>query len=312
MGLLINGQWQKGSIAPQDSKGDFIRLDSVFRQTTIEPEANRYHLYISYACPWACRTLIFLVLKGLEDTISFSPVEPLMLEMGWAFGQKGTPTADPLYQLTYLHEIYQKASPTCSSKVTVPVLWDKKTQTIVNNESSEIIRIFNSGFNQFAENAYDFYPNNLQDKINEINDFVYQKINNGVYKCGFSSSQAAYERAYDNLFSALDKIEALLGQQAYLVGDNITEADWRLFTTLIRFDQVYVSHFKCNKKCLREYPNLSNYVRALYQIPGIKKTVDFNHIKTHYFGSHLFINPTGIIPKGPDIDFDAPHNRTVL
>ena len=277
MGLLINGKWEPGSIAPNDPKGQFVRLDSIFRNTTIEAEANRYHLYISYACPWACRTLIFLTLKGLEKIISFSPVEPLMLEMGWVFGQKGSPTADPLYGLNYLHEIYQKATANCNSKVTVPVLWDKKNQTIVNNESSEIIRILNSSFNQFCENAYDYYPITLKDQIDEINEFVYHHINNGVYKCGFAATQEAYNIAYDNLFSSLDKIEALLDKQLYLVGSTITEADWRLFTTLIRFDIVYVNHFKCNKKCLREYPNLSNYVRALYQMPGIKKTVDFNH-----------------------------------
>lgn len=309
MGMLIDGVWEKGTIAPHDKKGVFVRLDSTFRNRVTEPEAGRYHLYVSYACPWAHRTLIFLTLKGLENAISFSAVEPLMLEMGWAFGKKGSVTADPLYNLNYLHQIYQKSDEKCTSKVTVPVLWDKKNQTIVNNESSEIIRILNSDFSDFCQKKYDFYPIELQPQINEINDFVYDKINNGVYKCGFASSQEAYDMAYDNLFDALDKIEVLLSKQRYLVGEKITEADWRLFTTLIRFDVVYVSHFKCNKKCLREYPNLFNYLKALYQMPGIKQTVDFKHIKTHYFTSHLFINPTGIIPKGPEIDFDAPHNR---
>lgn len=309
MGMLVNGQWENTTIAPHDQKGNFVRLNSTFRNRVTEPEAGRYHLYISYACPWACRALIFLYLKGLENTISYSVVEPLMLEMGWVFGEENTPTADPIYHLKFLHQLYQKASPNCTSKVTVPVLWDKKNQTIVNNESSEIIRIFNSDFHAFCEKQYDYYPNELKIQIDEINDFIYHHINNGVYKCGFASTQKAYDLAYDHLFSALDKIETLLSKQAYLVGEKITEADWRLFTTLIRFDMVYVSHFKCNKKCLREYPNLSNYVRALYQMPNIAKTVDFNHIKTHYFGSHLFINPTGIIPKGPDIDFNAPHNR---
>ncbi len=309
MGMLVNGQWEKTPIAPQDKKGDFIRLDSTFRKNVTEPETGRYHLYISYACPWACRALIFLYLKGLEDTISFSVVAPLMLDMGWAFGEQNSPTADPIYHLKYLHQLYQKASPNGTSKVTVPVLWDKKNHTIINNESSEIIRIFNSDFNAFAKNSYDYYPSELKNSIDEINEFIYHNINNGVYKCGFASTQEAYDTAYDLLFSALDKIDTLLSKQAYLVGEKITEADWRLFTTLIRFDMVYVSHFKCNKKCLREYPNLSNYVRALYQMPRIAQTVNFNHIKTHYFGSHLFINPTGIIPKGPEINFEAPHNR---
>jgi len=316
MGILVNGQWQQAPLAPNDKAGHFIRPASSFRHiitkdenSKFKAEPNRYHLYLSYACPWACRTLIFLSLKKLENIISFSFVEPLMLENGWEFGPLGSESQDPLNQSKYLYQIYQKADPNYTGKVTVPVLWDKHTKTIVNNESSEIIRMLNSEFNNFTENQYDYYPKELRKDIDEINDFIYINVNNGVYKCGFANSQTAYEEAFDSLFSALLKLELILSRQRYLVGVKITEADWRLFTTLIRFDVVYFSHFKCNLKRIEDYPSLSNYLRELYQIPEIKATVNFKQIKQHYYGSQRFINPTGIVPKGPEIHLDSHRNR---
>lgn len=313
MGMLNKGKWEKTPLVSQDQEGNFIRPDSAFRDsitkdgsTGYKAEPNRYHLYISYACPWACRTLIFLTLKGLENIISFSTVDPLMLENGWEFNST---YQDALNHANYLYEIYVKAKPNYSGKVTVPVLWDKINMTIVNNESAEIIRMLNSEFNHYAKNQYDFYPFALQKEIDNINAFIYNNINNGVYKCGFAASQQAYEEAFDALFNALDSLEKILMQQRYLVGSDITEADWCLFTTLIRFDVVYVGHFKCNLKRIEDYPHLSNYLRELYQISGIKETVNFSHIKKHYYMSHRAINPTGIVPKGPKIDYNKPHNR---
>lgn len=308
MNMLVNGKWQKAPLAPRDKQGHFIRQDSSFRKWVTQDgssgykaEPNRYHLYVSYACPWACRTLIFRVLKGLEDIISFSVVEPVMADNGWEFGAKE--------HASYLYEIYLTADKNYSGKVTVPVLWDKKNNTIVNNESADIIRMLNSEFNAFSKNQYDFYPEKWRDEIDKINCFVYKYINNGVYQCGFAGTQAAYDEAVTNLFNALDELEERLGHQRYLVGENVTEADWRLFTTLIRFDVVYVGHFKCNLKRIEDYENLSNYVRDLYQYPGIKPTVNFYHIKQHYYRSHSSINPSGIVPKGPLVDYDRVHNR---
>lgn len=319
MGNLVNGQWQTGSIISSDKQGQFKRQRSAFRHwitqegdSGFKAEPHRYHLYVSYACPWASRALIFRTLKGLEEIISYSAVNPLMQENGWEFGNPNSATADPLLQSKYLYEIYQKADPKYTGKVTVPVLWDKKTNTIVNNESAEIIRMLNSEFNEFTKNKIDFYPKELQNEIDKMNDFIYTNINNGVYQCGFATQQEAYELAFDALFSALEQLERLLEKQRYLMGTKITEADWRLFTTLIRFDMVYVGHFKCNQRCLREYPNLWNYTRELYQIPGVKKTVNFEHIKQHYYQSHKMINPTGIIAKGPQLNFDEPHHRNHL
>lgn len=300
--MLENGTWKKGGIITSDKSGKFNRQQSQFRNKISAAEKNRYHLYVSYACPWACRTLIFRMLKGLEDTISLSYVHPLMLENGWEFGQGEM--ADPLYGFQYLYQIYQTASPNYSGKVTVPVLWDKKTQTIVNNESSEIIRILNSDFNQFATKQDDYYPEKLRAEIDEINEFVYDNVNNGVYRCGFAQTQNAYEEAFDALFVALDKLENILSKHTYLVGDVLTEADWRLFTTLIRFDVVYFGHFKCNLRRIEDYPVLFKYLYGLYHFPGIKETVNFEHIKTHYYSSQRSINPTGIIPKGPTIHLD--------
>jgi putative glutathione S-transferase len=316
MGMLIEGKWEKTILFASDKTGHFLRPESAFRNwvtqdgsSNFHAEPHRYHLYISYACPWACRALIFRALKGLEEVISFSFVEPLMLDNGWEFGPTGSETQDPINHKKYLYEIYQKADPHYTGKITVPVLWDKHSNTIVNNESSEIIRMLNSEFNAYTQNTYDYYPMELRPKIDELNAFIYDNINNGVYKCGFAISQEAYEQAFDALFFALDKVEQILSAHRYLLGSKITEADWRLFTTLIRFDVVYFGHFKCNLRRIEDYPNLSNYLRDLYQVPKIKETVNFKHIKQHYYGSHRSINPTGIIPKGPAIDYDRPHNR---
>lgn len=316
MGQLVNGNWIVEAELAEIKKGHFERPPSVLRDwitangsSGFKAEANRYHLYISYACPWACRTLIMRKLKGLEKIISLSYVDALMGSEGWSFGKSGKDTKDPLYHKKHLHEIYTLAKPDYTGRVTVPVLWDKHKKIIVNNESSEIIRMLNSEFSELAESDYDYYPENLRTKIDKINDFVYDNINNGVYKCGFAKTQAAYDEEFDRLFAAIDKIEARLSKQRYLAGNQITEADWRLFTTIIRFDPVYYSHFKCNLRRIIDYPNLYNYLLELYQMPGIAETVRFDHIKLHYFGSHLTINPTGIVPKGPAMDLRAKHNR---
>ncbi len=316
MGQLVDGKWVTQAEIAEIKKGRFERPASVIRDwitqdgsSAFKAEPNRYHLYISYACPWACRTLIMRKLKGLEDVISLSYVDALMGSEGWSFGESGDDTKDPLYNKSHLHEIYTTSHPDYTGRVTVPVLWDKQSKTIVNNESAEIMCMLNREFNEYASSDIDYCPEALRAEIDEINEFVYHSINNGVYRCGFAKSQAAYDEAFDQLFAALDKIEARLSKQRYLVGDTITEADWRLFTTLIRFDPVYVGHFKCNKKRIADYPNLSGYLRELYQIPGVAETVRFDHIKVHYYASHLTINPTGIVPKGPEMDLMAKHER---
>jgi len=303
-------------------KGEFIRSESGFRNWITKDgsagptgvsgfiaESGRYHLYVSHACPWAHRTMIFRVLKGLQDVISVSVVHPLMPEQSWVFDQYPGSTEDHINHAHYLYENYQKADPDFDGLVTVPVLWDKKQQTIVNNESSEIIRMLNSAFNTFAHNDVDFYPQALRSQIDEINLLIYNNVNNGVYRAGFAKNQNAYNKAYDRLFNTLDELEKRLSKQRYLVGDQITEADWRLFTTLVRFDAVYYNHFKTNKRRLIDYPNLWGHTRELYQIPGISETVNMDHIKYHYFASHRSINPTGIVPKGPDINFMQAHGR---
>ena len=302
--------------------GEFVRTTSGFRNWVtadgsagpsgsagFQAEPGRYHLYISHACPWAHRTMIFRKLKGLEEVISVSVVHPLMPAESWVFGEYPGSTEDHLFDAKFLYEIYERAEPGFSEVVTVPVLWDKQRQTIVNNESSEIIRMLNSAFDGFGNAELDFYPTELRNEIDEINQRVYENVNNGVYRAGFATSQKAYDAAYERLFSTLDELEERLSSQRYLVGDQITEADWRLFTTLVRFDAVYYNHFKTNKKRLIEYPNLWGYTRELYQVPGVADTVNMDHIKTHYFASHLSINPTGIVPRGPDIDFLVPHRR---
>jgi putative glutathione S-transferase len=303
-------------------KGKFVRTESSFRNWVTKDgsagpsgdegfsaEPGRYHLYVSYACPWAHRALIFRALKGLEDVISVSVVHPLMPSESWVFGEYPGATEDHINHAHYLYENYLKADPDFDGLVTVPLLWDKKQETIVNNESSEIIRMFNSAFDDHASSDADFYPEALRKEIDAINEIVYHNVNNGVYRAGFATTQSAYEEAFDQLFDTMDELEALLSRQRYLVGDQITEADWRLFTTLVRFDAVYYNHFKTNKKRLIDYPNLWAYTRELYQVPGVAETVNMDHIKYHYFGSHKSINPTGVVPKGPDIDFMLPHGR---
>lgn len=306
-------------------KGEFIRSESNFRNWITKDgsagpsgeggftaEPNRYHLYVSHACPWAHRTLIFRALKGLEDVISVSVVHPLMPTESWVFGEYPGATEDHINHANYLYENYLKADPNFDGLVSVPVLWDKEHQTIVNNESSEIIRMLNMAFNDYGNADIDLYPSSLRKEINDINDVVYNNINNGVYRAGFATTQDAYNKAFKNLFETLDILEERLSSQRYLVGDQITEADWRLFTTLVRFDAVYYNHFKANKKRLMDYPNLWAYTRELYQVPGIAETVNMDHIKYHYFASHRSINPTGIIPNGPDINFLEPHRREKL
>jgi putative glutathione S-transferase len=303
-------------------KGEFIRSESSFRNWVTKDgsagpsgeggfaaEPNRYHLYVSHACPWAHRTLIFRALKGLEDVISVSVVHPLMPAESWVFGEYPGATEDHINHAEYLYENYLKADPDFDGLVSVPVLWDKKRQTIVNNESSEIIRMLNSAFDDYSHSEMDFYPESLRKEIDAINDVVYNNINNGVYRAGFATTQAAYDKAFDRLFNTIDELEEILSKQRYLVGNQITEADWRLFTTLVRFDAVYYNHFKTNKKRLMDYPNLWAYTRELYQVPGVAETVNMDHIKYHYFASHRSVNPTGIVPKGPEIDFMLAHGR---
>jgi len=312
MGMLIDGKWDSGDGKWASKDGKFRRAESQFRcsdganaiKNGFVAEVDRYHLYVSLACPWAHRTLIFRRLKGLESIIPVTVVHPHMLEQGWQFDEY-----EPLYGLRHAHQLYSKADPHYSGRVTVPILWDKKLETIVCNESAEIIRIFNSAFNELTGNSVDYYPEALRTEIDEINAFVYPNINNGVYRCGFATEQKAYEEAFDSLFSALDRVESILSEHRYLVGNTLTEADWRLFTTLVRFDAVYVGHFKCNQQRIADYPNLSNYIRDLYQHEGVGETVDMKHIKEHYYYSHESINPTRIVPKGPELDFDAPHDR---
>jgi len=314
MGKLIEGKWHDIWYDTKASGGEFVREDTGFRHwiknkpdAMFAPESGRYHLYVSLACPWAHRTLILRKLKQLEEHIDVTVVCPDMLSEGW---QMGLP--EPLFGHRRLHQIYTEAKSDYTGRVTVPVLWDKKHNTIVSNESSEIIRMFNSEFNQLTGNQDDYYPAGLRPLIDEWNDYIYPNINNGVYRCGFATSQEAYEEAYDNLFAALDRVDAHLATHRYLAGEQITEADWRLFTTLIRFDAVYVGHFKCNKQRIADYPHLSGYLRELYQIDGIRETVDFYHIKRHYYFSHKTINPTQIVPKGPELDLEAPHGRDTL
>lgn len=324
MGLLMDGRWHDQWYDTKKSDGRFVREGSQFRNWVtadgspgpsgeggFEAEAGRYHLYVSLACPWAHRTMIFRVLKGLEDIVSVSVVHPHMLEHGWVYPEhdhEGA-TADSVNRVNYHWQLYVKAQPDYSGRVTVPVLWDKQRETIVSNESSEIIRMFNSAFDALSDDGHDYYPQALRGEIDEINALVYDAINNGVYRCGFATSQQAYEEGFDALFAALDTVEKRLSGQRYLVGNVLTEADWRLFTTLVRFDAVYVGHFKCNLRRIVDYPNLSNYLRELYQVPGIAETVNFNHIKQHYYYSHTSINPTRIVPKGPALNHNAAHDR---
>jgi putative glutathione S-transferase len=319
MGLLIDGIWQDQWYDTKNTGGRFVRSTSQFRnfinandKSEFKAEPGRYHLYVSYACPWAHRTLIFRALKGLESIISLSVVHWLMRENGWTFTPAAGVIPDSINQAEYLHQIYTKANPNYSGRVTVPVLWDKHTQTIVNNESAEIIRMFNSAFDQVGALPGDYYPQELREEIDALNERIYNTVNNGVYKAGFATSQEAYEEAVNLLFVILDELEVRLSTNRYLMGEKLTEADWRLFTTLVRFDLVYVGHFKCNKKRIVDYPNLWGYIRELYQIPQVAETVNFTHIKNHYYQSHITINPTQIVPAGPDIDFTQPHQRDLI
>jgi putative glutathione S-transferase len=314
MGKLIEGKWFDIGYETKSNGGRFIREDAGFRNWIkdesghrFQPESGRYHLYVSYACPWAHRTLIFLKLKGLEEHISVTVVTPDMLSEGWTMCKP-----EPNHGYTHLHQIYTHAKKDYTGRVTVPVLWDKKTHTIVSNESSEIIRMFNSEFNDLTGNTDDYFPEGLRSEIECWNNFIYPNINNGVYRCGLATTQPAYEEAYDNLFDALDKVESHLSKNRYLLGSKLTEADWRLFVTLIRFDAVYVGHFKCNKQRIADYPNLQNYLKELYQTPGIDEVTNFFHIKRHYYFSHTMINPSQIIPAGPELDLWSPHNRELL
>jgi putative glutathione S-transferase len=302
-GYLKDGKWQEGWYDTGKTAGEFVRTPSKFRSwitadgsSGYPAEPGRYHLYVSLACPWAHRTLIARVLKGLQDAISVSVVEPVMTE-GWSFSDA---LPDRLHGFQYLHQLYAAADPQYTGRVLVPALWDKKTRTIVSNESSEIMRMFDAAF---TGNDVDLYPIALRPQIDAVNAFVYDNINNGVYRCGFATEQAAYDRAFDRLFSALDRVEGDLGQRPWLAGEQPTEADWRLFTTLVRFDAVYFGHFKCNRNRIEDFPNLSRLLQTLYRVPGIAATVNMDHIKRHYYMSHTQINPTRIVPAGPRLKF---------
>ncbi len=309
-GMLINGEWRKAGYQT-DSDGRFLRNPTTFRswitadgKSGFPAEAGRYHLYVSLACPWAHRTLIMRKLKGLEDAISLSIVDPYMGAEGWQFSHAEGTIPDPILGATYLREIYVKADPNYTGRVTVPVLWDKQTETIVNNESRELLRMLDHAFSGIAQHQTDYCPPQLQPVIDQTIDQIYEPINNGVYRAGFAQSQKAYEQAVTELFDALNNWEQVLAKQPYLCGDQITEADWCLFTTLLRFDPVYYVHFKCNLYRIVDYPNLWRYLLDLYHQPGVKETCNLDHIKQHYYRSHPHLNPSGIVPKGPVLSFD--------
>ena len=323
MGLLVDGVWQDTWYDTKSTGGKFKRTEAAFRnwitadgsagpsgEGGFKAEADRYHLYVSLACPWAHRALVFRALKGLTDLIDVSVVHPDMMGDGWSFEDDyAGATGDKLYGLPFARDIYLKAKPDMSGRVTVPILWDKQQEKIVSNESSEIIRMFNSAFDGITGNDQDFWPEDLRDAIEPVNARIYDTVNNGVYKAGFATTQDAYEEAVIPLFDSLDWIEDILSKNRYLMGDRITEADWRLFTTLIRFDKVYHGHFKCNRRRIVDYPNMWGYLRELYQWEGVAQTVDFDHITRHYHYSHETINPHRIVPVGPRLDLMAPHGR---
>jgi glutathionyl-hydroquinone reductase len=312
MGLLVKGEWHDQWYDMAKTGGAFVRQESAFRgrvtrdgSSGFKAEAGRYHLYVSLACPWAHRTLVMRKVKRLDEAIGVTTVEPLMLEHGWSFGE----AEDPLYGKRHLHEIYTLAKPDYTGRVTVPVLWDKERRTIVNNESAEIIRMLNREFADFADMSHDYCPPEFEGEIDAVNARVYDGINNGVYRAGFATTQEAYEAAVGKLFETLGWAEDRLSRRRWLVGDRMTEADIRLFTTLVRFDAVYYGHFKCNLRHVYEHPALWGHAREVYQLPGIAGTVDFDHIKRHYYGSHRKINPTGIVPVGPVLDWSKAHGR---
>jgi len=323
MGFLRDGEWQRDATGFAGADGAFHRSPTRFRNWVtadgapgpqgrggFRAESGRYHLYVSLACPWAHRTLIFRRLKGLDAHIGVDVVHPLMLDEGWTFATDFPgATGDSLFGSAHLRDIYLRADPGASGRVTVPVLWDRETGTIVSNESAEIIRMLNAAFDGITGNAEDFWPEALRPEIEAVNARVYRGLNNGVYRAGFATRQAAYEEAAEEVFATLDWLEALLSERRWLLGERLTEADWRLATTLFRFDPVYHGHFKCNRRRIVDYPNLWAYARALYQTPGVAETVDFAHIATHYYGSHRTINPTGVVPIGPALDWNAPHGR---
>lgn len=315
LGMLVDGEWTTHGI-PKDSEGRFVRSETSFRDWVTadgvggyKAEAGRYHLYLASACPWAHRAALLRKLKGLEDAISVSVVDPFMGDNGWMFSDAPGAIPDTLNGADYLREVYQKADPDYTGRVTTPVLWDKEIETIVNNESREIIRMLDAEFDDVSTNDVDFCPAELREEIDRTIDEIYEPINNGVYKSGFATTQAAYDEAVTTLFEALDHWEEILGGRRYLCGDRITEADWCMFTTLIRFDPVYHYHFKCNVQRISDYPNLWGYLKDLYQQPGVAETVDFDHIKQHYYMSHESVNPTRIVPKGPALDLNEPHGR---
>ncbi len=325
MGMLVDGQWHDVWYDTDASRGRFVRSESQFRswitpdgaagptgRAGFKAEPGRYHLYISWACPWAHRTLIMRKLKGLEPLIDISAVNAHMGAEGWTFHPGDGVIPDSVYGVTCLYELYVIADPHYSGRATVPLLWDKAERTIVSNESADIMRMLNSAFDDVGGNDVDFYPEALRPAIDELNDFIYPNINNGVYKAGFATTQEAYEEAAVAVFEALDSLDARLADRRYLTGSTLTEADWRLFTTLVRFDPVYHGHFKCNRRRIVDYPPLSGYLRDLYQMPGIAETVNLPIIKAHYYGSHPTINPHGIVPIGPDVDFSLPHDRARL
>ena len=324
MGLLVDGQWQDrwyensndGEFQrEQAQRHDWITIDGSpgpEGRPAVEAQPHRYHLYVSLACPWAHRTLVYRKLKGLEDLIDVSVVSWLMAEHGWTFDTEKGSSGDALDGLTYLHQRYTADDERYTGRVTVPVLWDRQRQRIVNNESAELIRIFNSAFDELTGSTLDLYPKPLRAEIDSLNERIYPRINNGVYRAGFASTQQAYEKAFDELFLELDWLERRLDERRYLSGEYLTEADWRLFTTMIRFDAVYHGHFKCNLRRIEDYPNLSNWLRELYQWPGVAETVNFHHIKHHYYASHRHINANGIVPSGPELALDRAHDRERL
>ena len=322
MGLLVDGVWQDEQHSTRTLGGRFVRPTTRFRNWVTQDGSpgptgeggfaaarGRYHLYVALPCPWAHRTVIMRMLKGLEDVVSMSVLEPLYGPHGWRFGTSPGTSPDSVNGASELAEIYLRADPRYTGRVSVPGLWDRERRTIVNNESAEIIRMLNGAFGRFTNVRTDYYPPALREEIDRVNALVYENVNNGVYRAGFATAQEAYEEAFHAVFGALDELERRLSRQRYLVGADITEADWRLFTTLVRFDAVYYSHFKCNLRRIIDYPNLSNYLRDLYQQEGVAATVNMDHIKRHYYGSQRHVNPTGIVPLGPQLDFSAPHDR---
>ncbi len=318
MGLLVDGEWRDQWYDTKSTGGRFQRSESRFREwisadgsSGFKAESGRYHLYVSLACPWAHRTLIARQLKGLADHISVSVVNPLMREHGWTFEPDDGVIPDTVHGARYLYEVYQKADPSYTGRVTTPTLWDRERETIVSNESADILRMLDSEFVGVGASGPVLYPSELRKEIDEVNELVYHRVNNGVYKAGFATSQEAYDEAVTDLFAALDALEARLARQPFLAGEVVTEADWRLWTTLIRFDPVYHGHFKCNRRRLVDYRNLWDLTRALYQVPGIAETVNMDHITRHYYQSHRQINPTGIVPIGPELDLTAPAQRPV-